>query len=110
MPEGILYIHTGRVAVTEMSEQSARWWPLWITVAQTLVAGTVGVAGAVIGARMAGQEQAKVEQQKQRLRGTQIRADKAEEIISLIEKTPQTLIDAKRVMYFAPGHIFTPPC
>jgi hypothetical protein len=82
----------------------------WLrTLAQALVTGIVGVVGAVVGARTLGGAQLQLEQQKDLYATQQQRIDKAEEIITIIEKSPQTYIETKRKMLLEPSHMFTPP-
>jgi hypothetical protein len=81
----------------------------WLkTILPVLVAGGIGVLGAVIGARTSGDAQVKVELARERQTAIDRRFDKAEEIVTLIAKTPVTYIDMKAQLALTPTHLVVP--
>jgi hypothetical protein len=73
-----------------------------------VIAGGIGVAGGVIGARTAGDVQLKLEMERAHEAAEQRRRDKAEEIVTLIEKTSTTYIAEKKAMLLEPAHMALP--
>jgi len=89
-----------------MNLKDVTWLPSTV---QTIVTGLVGLAGAVIGALATGHVQLQVEEHKDAVATQQRQDDKAEAIISLVEKTPQTYLMVKRTMLLDPSHMPTVP-
>jgi hypothetical protein len=65
--------------------------------------------GGVLGASATGYVQLRLEQQRAVQVEKQRRSDRAEEIVTLIEKTPVTYIEAKKAMLLEPTHLMSPP-
>jgi hypothetical protein len=74
-----------------------------------IMAAALGFLGVVIGAWTTGHQQLAIEQQRDAQAEKQRRLDRAEQIITLIEKTPVTYLEAKKAMLLEPSHIAVPP-
>jgi hypothetical protein len=72
-----------------------------------IMTGAVGFLGVVVGAWTTGHLQLRLEQQRDVQAEKQRRLDRAEEIITLVEKTPVTYLEAKKVMLLEPTHIMS---
>jgi hypothetical protein len=73
-----------------------------------ILAGAIGAFGAVLGAGATGYVQLLVEKQRDVQAEMQRRRDRAEEIVTLIEKTPETYIAERKAMELEPSHMALP--
>jgi hypothetical protein len=84
--------------------------PSWLRpILPQIVAGIIGLIGGVLGASSTGYVQWHLEQQRAVEAEKQRRLDRAEEIVTLVEKTPVTYIETKKAMMLEPTHLMSPP-
>jgi len=75
---------------------------------EAITTGLIALAGAVIGAAATGCVQYVLQGRQDSYAEQQQRLDRAQEIITLVEESPETMLREKTAMYEAPFH-FAPP-
>jgi hypothetical protein len=95
------------VAASSQSASVKRF--AWLTpLIPSILTGVIGLLAGALGAWTTGHIQLRLEHQRDIEAANNRRRDRAEEIITLVEKTPATYLDAKRAMLSAPTHLSVP--